>query len=313
MLDANNDQSIYGWRLADVRRVLTLAADLPGLRRVDLEVNYRCPAPVVARAVRLVEHNRERFAKEIRAGPSAAGRIVLAADGSDEAIRIGRLLAAWADGSERTRAVLARTNRELLPAISAALDRGIPFRPPPVELLVASPVVDEVLDAAAATDSRLPLLPRLEAVRAAWAGLPESPDVDPDRLARHEVAAAVLAWAAPHRTLDALRSAIDARREALARLCRDDARLTLATAHATKGLEFDDVAVIGMEAGRFPSRRAVAEAAEPERALEEERRLAYVAWTRARRSLTLVYDPLAPSPFLLEAFDPAELGIDPAA
>ena len=34
-----------------------------------------------------------------------------------------------------------------------------------------------------------------------------------------------------------------------------------------------------------------------------------VAWTRARRSLTLVYDPGAPSQFLLEAFDPRELGL----
>jgi superfamily I DNA/RNA helicase len=42
--------------------------------------------------------------------------------------------------------------------------------------------------------------------------------------------------------------------------------------------------------------------------MEEERRLAYVAWTRARRSLTLLYDPAAPSPFLREAFDPEELG-----
>jgi hypothetical protein len=38
--------------------------------------------------------------------------------------------------------------------------------------------------------------------------------------------------------------------------------------------------------------------------------LAYVAWTRARRSLTLLYDPVAPSPFLLEAFAPDELGLD---
>jgi hypothetical protein len=46
--------------------------------------------------------------------------------------------------------------------------------------------------------------------------------------------------------------------------------------------------------------------------LEEERRLAYVAWTRARSSLVLVYDPSAPSQFLREAFEPAELGLEPA-
>ena len=44
--------------------------------------------------------------------------------------------------------------------------------------------------------------------------------------------------------------------------------------------------------------------------LEEERRLGYVAWTRARRTLTLSYDPYAPSAFLLEAFTPGELGLE---
>ena len=65
-----------------------------------------------------------------------------------------------------------------------------------------------------------------------------------------------------------------------------------------------------MDADRFPSRRTLDESDDPARALDEERRLAYVAWTRARRSLTLVYDPAAPSPFLLEAFDPEELAFD---
>ena len=87
------------------------------------------------------------------------------------------------------------------------------------------------------------------------------------------------------------------------------AALSLATVHGTKGLEFDHVAVIGLDAGRFPSARSVEEAEDPERALEEERRLAYVAWTRARRTLSLSYDPAAPSQFLLEAFDEGELGI----
>ena len=98
-------------------------------------------------------------------------------------------------------------------------------------------------------------------------------------------------------------------RTRLAELRRDDARLSLATAHSTKGAEFDHVAVVGMEEGRFPSGRAIAEADDPDRALEEERRLGYVAWTRARRTLTLSYDPTVPSPFLLEAFSPAELGL----
>ena len=309
----DDDQSIYGWRLADVRRVLSLDAALPGLRRVDLEVNYRCPPTVVARAVRLVEHNRERFAKVIRAGPAASGPIVLAPDSSDEAVRIGRVLDGW-PVDDSGRAILARTNRELLPAIAVALDRRIPFRPPAIELLVTSPLVDAVLtEAEDSTDPDLPVLARLEAVRARWSVVPSTDleaDADPDRPQPTDIAAALVAWAVPYSSLDELRAAVTARRAALEELCRDDAALTLATAHGTKGLEFDHVAVIGLDAGRFPSRRSVTESEDPVRALEEERRLAYVAWTRARRSLTLVYDPLAPSEFMLEAFDADELGVE---
>ena len=120
-----------------------------------------------------------------------------------------------------------------------------------------------------------------------------SADVD-----RDVIMAALIGWAVGCRTLNALRAAIDAARARLGRLRRDDAPLLLATTHSTKGLAFDHVAVIGLDEGCFPSARSVTEALEPERALKEERRLAYVAWTRARRSLTLVYDPGAPSQFL---------------
>ena len=318
-----NDQSIYGWRLADVRRVLALAAELEGPRRVDLVVNYRCPATVIARAVRLVEHNLERFDKTILARPDARGPVILAPDGSDDPVRIGRLFDLWQRGgsgsddaaataaTEPTRAILTRTNRELLPAIAVALDRRLFFRPPPIDLLVASPLVDTCLTSVEAVDPGLPLLARIEAVRASWAARPPEPDADPEAAQPADIASAVLAWAAPYPGLQALRAAIDQRRSALAELCRDDAPLTFATAHATKGLEFDHVAVVGMEHGRFPSARSLTDAPDPARALEEERRLAYVAWTRARRSLTLMYDPLAPSSFLLEAFTTDELGVEP--
>src|SRR3954453_23462016 len=146
-LVGDDDQSIYGWRLADVRRVLGLAATLPGLRRVDLETNYRCPRPVVQRAVRLVEHNRERFAKRILGGPNAAGRIVLAPDDADEAVRVRRAMATWPDDGS-TRAVLARPNRELLVAVGAALDLGVPFRAPDLALVIEDPRLDQLLAAA---------------------------------------------------------------------------------------------------------------------------------------------------------------------
>ena len=83
----------------------------------------------------------------------------------------------------------------------------------------------------------------------------------------------------------------------------------LATAHATKGLEIRSRRR-GRDGGRtLPERPGRGQSEHPARAYEEERRLAYVAWTRARRSLTLLYDPTVPSPFLLEAFSAEELGL----
>ena len=253
------------------------------------------------RAVRLVAYNSERFTKAIRAGPAATGRLVLAPDPSDEIVRIERAMRGWPDDGT-TRAVLARTNRELLPAVVVALRLGLPFRAPRLELLVDSPAVDRLLDRAATlVTNDEPLLVTLGRLRD-----------ETDESAAREIAEAMLGWAVGHADLGALAATIEETRARLADLRRDDAPLTLATAHATKGLEFDHVVVVGMEVGRFPSARAVGQADDPVRAHEEERRLAYVAWTRARRSLTLLYDPTVPSPFLLEAFTPDELGLSPA-
>jgi superfamily I DNA/RNA helicase len=313
-LVGDDDQSIYGWRLADVRRVLGLVERLPGLRRVDLEVNYRCPRPVVERAVRLVSHNTERFAKVVRAGPAAGGRLILAPTSDDDVGRTERLLAGWPDDA-KPRAILARTNRELAAAAVAAIEAGRPFRAAGVELVVESPHVDVILEQVATDGAEtMPLLARIGRVRTAIleTPLPPSGDADdPDAPTPADVAEAVLGWAARFETLEALRAAIETARRRLAELRRDDAALSLATAHSTKGLEFDDVAVIDMDAERFPSARSLSESIEPERALEEERRLAYVAWTRARRSLILMYDPATPSTFLLEAFTAVELGLPP--
>ncbi|MDR7103488.1 DNA helicase-2/ATP-dependent DNA helicase PcrA [Croceicoccus sp. BE223] len=66
-----------------------------------------------------------------------------------------------------------------------------------------------------------------------------------------------------------------------------DDTLTIMTMHAAKGLEFDHVFLPGWEEGVFPSQRAIDEGGL--RSLEEERRLAYVAITRARRECTILH------------------------
>ena len=68
----------------------------------------------------------------------------------------------------------------------------------------------------------------------------------------------------------------------------DDAeKVTIMTIHGAKGLEFDNVFLVGWEEGVFPSQRALDEGGLA--ALEEERRLAYVAITRARRRCTILH------------------------
>jgi DNA helicase II / ATP-dependent DNA helicase PcrA len=66
-----------------------------------------------------------------------------------------------------------------------------------------------------------------------------------------------------------------------------DASVTIMTIHAAKGLEFDNVFLVGWEDGVFPSQRALDEGGLA--SLEEERRLAYVAITRAKRRCTIIH------------------------
>ncbi len=96
----------------------------------------------------------------------------------------------------------------------------------------------------------------------------------------------------------------------------DGDNMSLMTMHAAKGLEFPLVFLPGFEEGLFPNQRALNE--EGQKGLEEERRLAYVALTRARQKLIISYAnarrlwgqmlPGAPSRFLSE-IPPAHLQI----
>ena len=121
----------------------------------------------------------------------------------------------------------------------------------------------------------------------------------------HAALDALLGWAVGVPRLDRFLDAHDRAVARLEALRRADAPIELVTVHGAKGREWQTVVVLGMEEDRFPNRRALVDATDRQRAVEEERRLAYVALTRATRRLILAYDPARPSRFL------DEMGISP--
>ena len=116
----------------------------------------------------------------------------------------------------------------------------------------------------------------------------------------HAALDALLGWAVGIPRLDRFLEAHDSALARIESLRRPDALVELVTVHGAKGREWQTVVVLGMEEERFPNRRALVDAVDPGRALEEERRLAYVALTRATRRLILAFDPSRPSRFLAE-------------
>jgi superfamily I DNA/RNA helicase len=77
--------------------------------------------------------------------------------------------------------------------------------------------------------------------------------------------------------------------------------LELATVHGSKGREWDRVILVGADQGQFPLARTLRPGAGAGGGLEDERRLFYVALTRARRRLDIVHSRGRGSQFLREA------------
>ena len=301
----DDDQTIYAWRLADVRRISGFRDWYPAARRVILTTNYRCPPEVVAAGRRLVEHNVERFAKPIRPGRDGPTEAIgaIATDVADWPERLTQLACAEAERGGRA-CFLARTRSELIPLLLALTHAGVPHATQIPSPLDAEPVVG-LLTALSATPERGTRSPRFGGCAASGAGTARRRRTG--SVMRHAALDALLGWAASARhTPDLLRGA-ERMRARLADLRRPDAPVELLTAHGAKGREWPLVILVGWEAERFPNRRALRDAIDPVRAMEEERRLAYVAVTRATRRLVLAFDPARPSPFL------AEMGYSPTA
>jgi DNA helicase II / ATP-dependent DNA helicase PcrA len=118
MVVGDDDQSIYGWRGADIRNILDFEKDFPSAHVVRLEQNYRSTGRILAAANAVIAKNTRRKGKSLRtdSGPGERVTIVSALDERDEADWVGGEIDAQVqrDPSRRLRdfVVLYRTNSQ---------------------------------------------------------------------------------------------------------------------------------------------------------------------------------------------------------
>ncbi|MBX3580571.1 MAG: UvrD-helicase domain-containing protein [Rhizobiaceae bacterium] len=357
----DDDQSIYGWRGAEVDNILRFDKDFPGATIIRLERNYRSTAHILGAASHLIAHNEGRFGKTLftdRNDPEDGKVMVHAAWDSDEEAR------AVGDEIEQSQrrghslndmAILVRASFQTRSFEDRFIEIGLNYR------VIGGPRFyerQEIRDAMAyfrvvaqgADDlafERIVNVPKrglgeatirqihdtargLGVPMLAAAGiLAESDELKPKpRAALREVAANFARWQAalentPHTELaetileesgytdmwkndrsaeapgrlENLKELIRSMEEyesmrsflehvALVMDAEQNAELdavNIMTLHSAKGLEFDTVFLPGWEEGLFPHQRALDEGGRS--GLEEERRLAYVGLTRAKKHL----------------------------
>jgi DNA helicase II / ATP-dependent DNA helicase PcrA len=129
----DDDQSIYGWRGADVRNMQEFLRDFPGAKLVRLEENYRSTQIVLDAANGIIAENSGRIGKTLttrrRGGESVT--LVAAADERDEAEWVVRELqkrSAAGDWQFREMAILYRTNSQSRALEEAFRRAGVPYR-----------------------------------------------------------------------------------------------------------------------------------------------------------------------------------------
>ena len=364
----DDDQSIYGWRGAEVDNILRFDHDFPGAKVIRLERNYRSTGHILAAASHLIAHNEGRLGKTLRTEDELGEKVQVtgAWDSEEEARAIGEEIeqlqrAARERGEDHPLdeiAILVRASFQMREFEDRFIQLGLPYR------VIGGPrfyeraeirdalaylrVIEQPADDLAFEriinvpkrglgDATLQMLhdharKRRIPLAEAASQLSATDEMKPKpRLALRDLMAAFERWRAkkdsmPHTELAEIvldesgytdmwqkdRSADAAGRlENLKELVRSmeefenlqgflehislvmdrdsaesEQAVNIMTLHSAKGLEFDCVFLPGWEEGLFPHQRSLDESGRA--GLEEERRLAHVGLTRARK-LAKVY------------------------
>jgi len=133
MVVGDDDQSIYGWRGADIRNILEFERGFPGADIVRLEDNYRSTPNILALANNVISENTERRGKTLRATrpPGEAVTVVETVDERDEAEFVADVVedrTSRGDWLRRECAVLYRTNAQSRSLEDSFRRRSIPYR-----------------------------------------------------------------------------------------------------------------------------------------------------------------------------------------
>jgi DNA helicase-2/ATP-dependent DNA helicase PcrA len=365
----DDDQSIYGWRGAEVDNILRFDHDFPGAKVIRLERNYRSTGHILAAASTLIAHNEGRLGKTLRTEDVLGEKVTVTGgwDSEEEARTIGEEIEqlqrdAREQGEDHPLdeiAILVRASFQMREFEERFIQLGLPYRviggPRFYERaeirdalaylrVIAQPADDLAFerivnvpkrglgDAAVqmlhdhARKARIPLSEAASAISATDEMKPKP------RLALRELMAAFERWRGkmatlPHAELAEIvldesgytemwqkdRSADAAGRlENLKELVRSmqdfenlggflehislvmdrdngeaEQAVNIMTLHSAKGLEFDTVFLPGWEEGLFPHQRSLDESGR--NGLEEERRLAHVGITRARKRAKIYF------------------------
>ncbi len=127
------DQSIYGWRAADIRNILTFKDDFPEAAEIHLEENYRSTPEILEAADAVIRQNSQRIERKLRTSRAPGEKIVIR-ECSDETVEahfiiqeINRLKAQHGYNNNDF-AVLYRTNAQSRSLEEAFIYGGIPYQ-----------------------------------------------------------------------------------------------------------------------------------------------------------------------------------------
>lgn len=315
-------QSIYSWRGANYRNINYLKDDFPNLTIINLEQNYRSTQSILDAAFGVINKNKSHPILELWTsnGKGELLKLYQARSELQEASFVTEQIKNLQDsGIDLLEiAVLYRTNAQSRVLEEALLHAGVPYnlvgavrfyeRKEIKDViaylrLVVNPQdsvsrkraekigktrlkkLDELVSQKMLTNTTLELLDKVLAVTGYLELYDSNDEEDLARLENiKELRSVAAEFPAISEFLEQV-ALVETVQNSNGSLGRSGSGVTLMTIHAAKGLEFKVVFLVGMEEGLFPHSRALMDNEE----LEEERRLAYVAITRAKEKLYLAF------------------------